>query len=167
MRLVHAYRACKLLYEFIVSNDIVGKVLLPANVCTDVVETIIEAGAMPEFVDIDKSTLCMDEQEALKSVAYSKALLFVHTYGVESSFEDFFHRAKEVNPEIAIIDDKCLCWPNLYIDFSTDADLVLYSTGAKKQLDLGGGGYGFVKCSGSDSKSGLESYVNLNKEELI
>lgn len=167
MRLVHAYRACKLLYDFIVSNDIVGKVLLPANVCSDVVETITEAGAMPEFVDIDKSTLCMDEQEALKGVSYSKALLFVHTYGVESDYESFFRRAKDANPEIAIIDDKCLCWPDLNTDFSTEADLVLYSTGAKKQLDLGGGGYGLLKCSRIDSKRGFGNSVLLNNEDPV
>lgn len=167
MRLVHSYRACKILYDFIVSNDIAGKILLPANVCSDVVETINEAGAMPEFVDIDKSTLCMDEQETLKGVAYSKALLFVHTYGVESDFEDFFHRVKDTNPEIAIIDDKCLCWPDLHTDLSTEADLVLYSTGAKKQLDLGGGGYGFVKRSRIDSKSGNGNSMILNNGEFV
>ena len=70
-------------------------------------------------------------------------LLFVHTYGVENDFYDFFQEVKDVNASIVIVDDKCLCMPDLHVEESS-ADLVLYSTGAKKMVDLGGGAIGYV-----------------------
>ena len=51
MKLVTANRANKILYNFIQANNITGKVLLPVNICTDVVATLQYAGLELEFVD--------------------------------------------------------------------------------------------------------------------
>lgn len=141
---VSAYRACKVLFDFLVGNGIKGKVLLPANICTDVVDTLVKAQMQLEWVDISWHTLCMDEGLALSRVAQADVLLFVHTYGVETEYYDFFRRVKAVNPRIIIIDDKCLCKPNFFEKVPEDVDLTLYSTGEKKQCDLGGGGFGLT-----------------------
>lgn len=143
MKLVTANRANKIFYNFVKANNITGKVLLPANICTDVVSTLQYAGLELEFVDIQADNLCIDQEAVLSLAKEASMLLFVHTYGVESDFLDFFQKLKEVNADIVIVDDKYLCMPDLHVE-ENPADLVLYSTGAKKMVDLGGGAIGYV-----------------------
>lgn len=143
MQQVYSYRANKILFNFLRSNNLQGKVILPANICHDVVETLQYAGYTLQFVDIDAHTLCLDWKQAIALTKEACAILFVHTYGLEDDFSDFYSAAREENPKIAIIDDRCLCFPCLDL-VQTDADLVLYSTGEKKQVDLGIGGIGYV-----------------------
>lgn len=143
MKLVTAYRANKILYNFIKVNNITGKVILSANICTDVVNMLHYVGLELAFVDIQADNLCIDQDEVVSLAKEASMLLFVHTYGVENDFYDFFQEVKEINSEIVIVDDKCLCMPDLHVEESP-ADLVLYSTGAKKMVDLGGGAIGYV-----------------------
>ena len=143
MKLVTANRANKILYNFIQANNITGKVLLPVNICTDVVATLQYAELELEFVDIQADNLCIDQEAVLSLAKEASMLLFVHTYGIENDFYDFFQKIKEVHAGIVIVDDKCLCMPDLHVEESP-ADLVLYSTGAKKMIDLGGGAIGYV-----------------------
>ena len=143
MKLVTANRANKILYNFIKANNITGKVLLPVNICTDVVSTLQYTGLELEFVDIQADNLCIDQEAALSLAEEASMLLFVHTYGIENDFYDFFQKIKEVHAGIVIVDDKCLCMPDLHVEESP-ADLVLYSTGAKKMVDLGCGAIGYV-----------------------
>lgn len=143
MQQVFSYRANKILFNFLRSNDRQGKVILPVNICHDVVETLLYAGYKLQFVDIDAQTLCLDWEQAIAWAKEACAILFVHTYGVEDDYSVFYAAAREENPKIAIIDDRCLCFPCVDL-VQTDADLVLYSTGEKKQVDLGAGGIGYV-----------------------
>lgn len=143
MKLLTANRANKLLYNFIKVNNITGKVLLPANVCPDVVKTLAFAGMQPQFLDIQAETLCMDQQAALDYAKEASMLIFVHTYGLEVEFSAFFQQLREQNPDLIIVDDKCLCLPDLDVKDSA-ADLVLYSTGEKKMVNLGGGAIGYL-----------------------
>jgi dTDP-4-amino-4,6-dideoxygalactose transaminase len=143
MNIVTANRANKILYNFIKSNCIVGKVLLPANICESVIYTLQYAGMELELVDIQTDNLCIDQETVLSLAKEASMLLFVHTYGVENDFYDFFQKVREVNTNIVIVDDKCLCMPDLYIE-DNPADLVLYSTGEKKMVNLGGGSIGYV-----------------------
>lgn len=143
MKLLTANRANKLLYNFIKVNNITGKVLLPANVCPDMVKTLAFAGMQPQFLDIQAETLCMDQQAALDYAKEASMLIFVHTYGLEVEFSAFFQQLREQNPDMIIVDDKCLCLPDLDVKDSA-ADLVLYSTGEKKMVNLGGGAIGYL-----------------------
>ncbi len=143
MKLVTAYRANKILYNFIKANHISGTVVLPANICESVIQTLRNAGLYLQFVDIQPDNLCINQDGVLRVAKNIQMLLFVHTYGVEDDFYEFFAKVKEVNPNIIIVDDKCLCMPDLYVD-ETPADLVLYSTGAKKMVNLCGGSIGYV-----------------------
>ena len=70
-------------------------------------------------------------------------LIFVHTYGLEVEFSAFFQQLRDQNPDLIIVDDKCLCLPDLDVKDSA-ADLVLYSTGEKKMVNLGGGAIGYL-----------------------
>lgn len=143
MQQVFSYRANKILFNFLQSNNIRGKVILPANICSDVVDTLRFAGNPLHFVDIDIHTLCMDWLQVQSVVQDAAAILAVHTYGIEEDFNEQFAALRAVNPNIAIIDDRCLCMPELGEPNSV-GDLVLYSMCGKKQVDLGLGGIGCV-----------------------
>lgn len=142
---VTAYRASKILYNFLKSNQerIRAPFLIPANVCVDVPRTFDEAEVPYQYVDIDARTLCMDEAYVLSHAAECSGVLMVHTYGVECSFEEFYQQLRSANPEILIVDDRCLCMPSLDPD-TYGADLVIYSMGDKKQVNLHKGAIGFI-----------------------
>ena len=143
MKLLTANRAIKLLYNFLKVNNITGKVLLPANICPEVVKTLHYAGMTTQFVDLQVETLCMHQEAVLTAAKDASMLLFVHTYGIEHDFYSFFDQVREQNPDIIIVDDKCLCLPDLDVKDSA-ADLVLYSTGERKLVSLGGGAIGYL-----------------------
>ena len=143
MKLLTANRATKLLYNFLKVNNIYGNVLLPANICPDVVKTLHYAGMTTTFIDLQVETLCINQEAVLAAAKDASMLLFVHTYGIEHDFYAFFEQVREQNPNIIIVDDKCLCLPDLDVKDSA-ADLVLYSTGEKKMVNLGGGAIGYL-----------------------
>lgn len=142
-RRVISYRANKILFNFLKSNHLAGTVILPANICQDVVDTLRYAGNPLHFVDIDAHTLCIDWLQVQSVAKDAAAVLTVHTYGIENDFNEQFAALRAINPDLAIIDDRCLCMPELEEPNST-GDLVLYSTGEKKQVELGAGGVGYV-----------------------
>lgn len=143
MKRVTAYRANKVLYNFLMTNSIRGKVLLPSNICHDVAEVLQYAGMSLHYVDIESNTLCADRDKVLSLVKGVSLLLYVHTYGCDVPTNDFFIKVKSVNPNIAIVDDRCLCVPELNV-IDNNADLILFSTGEKKQVELKQGGIGYV-----------------------
>ncbi len=143
--MVTAYRASKILYNFLESNQerICAPFLIPANVCVDVPRTFDEAGVPYQYVDIDVQTLCMDEAYVLNHAIECSGVLMVHTYGVECDFEEFYQQLREKNPNILLVDDRCLCMPSLEPD-TYGADLVIYSMGDKKQVNLHKGAIGYI-----------------------
>lgn len=143
MKQVFANRANKILYNFIKSNELRGTILLPSNICSGVVSILKSLHLDLHFIDIDSNTLCINETTVIENVKSAQLLLYVHTYGVEDNPSTFFQLVKHINPNIAIVDDRCLCMPKLENNVC-GADLVLYSTGPKKQLNLGCGGIGFI-----------------------
>ncbi len=142
-------RASIILYNVLKTLDIKGKVLLPLNVCPILPSTLLKLKLEFEFIDIDKRTLCINENEVIKRFKNDSsivALLFVHTFGIEINVDTFFKKLKEINQEIFIIDDRCLMIPNFDVDIeSSFADLFLYSTGYSKYIDLSWGGFAFLK----------------------
>ena len=166
MKLVTAYRANKILFNFIEVNHIAGKVILPANICVDVVNTLRYAGLELVFVDVQANNLCIDQSSVLQLAPSAAMLLFVHTYGVEDDFYEFFAQVKEVNPNIIIVDDKCLCLPDLNVD-ETPADIVLYSTGAKKMVELGGGAIGYIADQWEYDEVEVEPNEYLNNDTWL
>lgn len=144
-KLVTAYRASKILYNFLKSNQerIHAPFLIPANVCRNVPETLEVAGVYYRLVDIDARTLCMDEQYVLDHAKEISGIVMVHTYGVETDFAPFYRRLRAINKDILIVDDRCLCMPSFEPN-TYDADLVLYSFSEKKQVNLGKGSMAYV-----------------------
>jgi hypothetical protein len=72
-------------------------------------------------------------------------LLYAHTYGEKSSPDPFFASIKKYSPDLLIIDDRCLCIPDLAPEDPSQADVRLYSTGYAKIVDLNLGGYAFLR----------------------
>ncbi len=142
MRRVTGYRANRVLYNFLRSNKC-KTIIVPANICGGVVRLLQWMQCTIIYCDINPATLCMDEEAVLQVVDKADAILFVHTYGVETDFAESYVKFRERNPKMAIIDDRCLCMPDAQIADSA-ADMVLFSTGEKKPVNLGMGGIGFV-----------------------
>lgn len=142
-----ANRACSLLYSYIKNHDC-GMWLLPVNVCPDVPLTFCLANVPFQFVDIDPQTLCIDTEKVDRILHQSSSVyagvLYVRTYGVLKDTSEEFENIKSISKKILIIDDRCLCIPERKPQF-WNADMILYSTGHCKQIDLGGGGMAFYK----------------------
>jgi hypothetical protein len=104
----------------------------------------VKAAVPFEFMDISKGTLHMDldQAEARLRKGRCAGLLYAHTYGEPSTPDSFFSLARSLWPEMLIVDDRCLCTPEFEV--SSTADVVLFSTGYAKIVDLNSGGYAFV-----------------------
>jgi hypothetical protein len=147
MQIVQAPRASAILYNLLKSQDNPKPWLLPANICPIVPITFSKAGIPIELVDISAETLHMDLKQAqgrLERGVYG-GLLYAHTYGEPSTPNLFFQDVKSRHPELLLIDDRCLCQPNLEPNPSMVADATLYSTGYAKVVELNFGGYAFLK----------------------
>lgn len=144
--IIYANRASAVLYGFLKSKSFKGPFLIPANVCPVVPLTMMKAGVDFEFVDIDERHT-MSESIALERISSgdSEGLLFVHSYGKKFDNEGFYQKLKSLNPNLCIIDDRCLCKPELEGTLSSNVDMELYSTGYAKYIELSYGGYGVTK----------------------
>jgi dTDP-4-amino-4,6-dideoxygalactose transaminase len=125
------------------------KFLLPLNACPIVPDTFLKADKEFEFCDINLETLCMDENLILEKITQDKTidgLLFVKTFGIEFDVQPLFKKIKSINKDIFIIDDMCPCIQEFDYDIeSSYADMALFSSGYSKYVDIGYGGYGFLK----------------------
>ena len=147
MQIIQAPRASAILYNLLISQDNSRPWLLPANICPIVPITFFKAGIPIEFVDISAETLHMDLEQAegrLERGDYG-GILYAHTYGEPSTPDDFFQHIKSRHPDLFLIDDRCLCTPDLEPNQDMIADVDLYSTGYAKVVELNFGGYAFLK----------------------
>ena len=144
---VTANRACAILYNYVLHKRN-GCWLIPVNVCPDIPLTLCAAKVSFEFVDINQTNLCMDENICLELLNSNRTkyvgIIYVRTYGYLYDSDNFFDACRSIVPDIAIVDDRCLCLPSIEPE-TFNSDLILYSTGHCKQIDLGGGGYAFSK----------------------
>lgn len=147
-------RASAVLYSFLVNQPQKKIILLPVNICPIVPEVIIQAGFEIEYVDISQDDFCLNEEIIFQILSTNperySGILFNYTYGVEIDKTDFFRRIKQLNSNRLLIEDKCLNSPST--DFSSSADLTLFSTGYAKQVNIGYGGYGFLKNTFRESE---------------
>ena len=147
MQVVQAPRASAILYNLLKSQANFNPWLLPANICPIVPITFFKAGIPFEFVDISAETLHMDLEQAegrLERDSYG-GVLYAHTYGEPSTPNEFFQRIKSRYPDLILVDDRCLCVPDLDLPDELSADVALYSTGYAKIVELNFGGYAFLK----------------------
>jgi dTDP-4-amino-4,6-dideoxygalactose transaminase len=145
MKIIQAPRASAILYNVLVAQGGIKPWLLPANICPIVPIIFMKAQVPFEFVDISASTLHMDLERVDEYVRTHKfgGILYAHTYGEPSTPHWAFQSFKHTDPDLLIVDDRCLCAPEFEIVSS--ADLVLFSTGYAKVVELNFGGYAFLK----------------------
>ncbi len=149
--LVYENRAVVIIYNYLKSNNLANKngfFILPANICYIVPMTFILAGVDFKFIDIKITHYCLDE-DIISEILQNKSLpvlgvLFSRTYGINTDFTPIFSDWKTINNQLHIIDDKCLCFPELATNGSEFVDLELYSTGYAKSVDLCFGAFAFV-----------------------
>lgn len=167
MQIIQAPRASAILYHLLVSQKDKHPWLLPANICPIVPITFFKARVPFEFVDISARTLHIDLDHTEVRIRTRKygGLLYDHTYGEPSTPNEFFAHIKSTHPELLILDDRCLCIPNFEPDDSSFADVILYSTGYAKIVELNFGGYAFMKESVSYQPEHL-LFVRGDHEEL-
>ena len=70
-------------------------------------------------------------------------MLWVNPYGASNKCDTFFKEIKNIKPDFIIIDDRCLQKPNFSYPKS-HADIIIYSTGYSKYVDINWGGFGFL-----------------------
>jgi hypothetical protein len=145
MKLVQAPRASAVLYNILTGSADLRPWLLPANICPIVPITFLKARVPFEFVDISADTLHADLNQLEDKIKQRKfgGWLYAHTYGEPSTPLDFFSVIKNLDPELTVVDDRCLCIPDL--EPINSADVILYSTGYAKIVELDFGGYAFLR----------------------
>lgn len=149
MKTILGARASSILYDLLKSHAGRRPFLLPANVCPIVPLTFFKAGVPIEFVDISPDAFGMDLDDARSRLQGREhgygGLLYVHTYGDPFTPNEVLTEIKREHPDLLLIDDRCLCVPDLEPDPLNGADAVLYSTGYAKIVDQGIGGFAFLR----------------------
>jgi hypothetical protein len=172
--IVLARRASAILYNVLQARADQRPFLLPANVCSVVPETFVAAALAFELIDIDESSLAIAQETCLARLRTRPGgyagVLFVRPYGAEHDPGPFFESLKAIQPDLCIIDDKCLCRPDpAGRAISPRADVTLFSTGHAKYADLDGGGFAYVNDSvayGNAGKSFVEDWLDLRPPEM-
>jgi hypothetical protein len=150
-------RASVVLYNFLINNQFDYPFLLPSTICPIVPSTFIRANVDFEFVDIDGSLSINKEHviDKLSKKRYS-GICYVHAYGKLYDTDRFFNDLKSIDSSFCIIDDRCLCIPDLSFSKPQFSDLTLYSTGYSKYVEIGKGGWGILNDSYSYKMTTLE-----------
>ena len=147
MRRIFGSRASSILYNWLISNDVSGEVLMAANICETVPGTYYKAGIKLNFCDIDFKTFQPDSQQIEDYLTRNRKiniLHYNHTYGcIMPNEKEFLKSLKEKFPNLIIIEDRCLSIPDLEIP-EVESHLVLYSTGNTKFINIGFGGFAFT-----------------------
>lgn len=147
--IVFENRASYILYNIIMQTDKGKKIIVPANVCPIVIATLLKAKKSIELVDINEENYHINTSKVIEMVSNSvedyDSILFVRSYGADLEFNSFFNELKSINNELLIIDDKCLAIPELEPDFKKNVDATIFSTGYVKYIELGFGGYVFIR----------------------
>ena len=92
--IIRGSRASAILYNFLLSNDVKGKALIPANICETVPAAYLKAGVDICFCDIDFGTWLPDEKQIWAIIEENPDITVMHynrTYGCEANRERFFH----------------------------------------------------------------------------
>jgi dTDP-4-amino-4,6-dideoxygalactose transaminase len=144
--IAYANRASVILFNLLRSRQDRRPFLLPANICPVVPAVFHKARFSFEFVDISEQDFCIDQERVsnlVKSHRYG-GVMGVRTYGYYRNLSSFFGELRNIDEDILLVDDRCLCEPS-FEDSTEAADVVLYSTGQGKFADVGFGGYAFMK----------------------
>lgn len=146
--IVYERRASTVLFNVLRARRVDRPYLLPANACSILPITLLKARVPFELVDISSASLEIDPDAVLDRVSKTSGgcagLIFVRPYGLLTDAEPFFREFKRRAPGAIVVDDRCLCSPSFATRTAGVADVVLYSTGHAKAVDIGWGGFGVL-----------------------
>lgn len=148
MKFACGNRASSVLFNWLKSNNIKGRALIPANICESVPATYLKSGMEVVFCDIDLKTFQPDYftiKEVLSGYSDIALFHFNHTYGCRREIDNkVLTCLKKYNPKIILVDDCCLSVPKLN-NAESEFDLELFSTGHTKVVNVGKGGFAFYQ----------------------
>mgnify|MGYP000191401024 CR=1 FL=1 len=154
MRFVTAKRAAAILFHLCASQArSAGTYLVPANACPVVPLAILQAGGEVEFVDIDDSSLAMNQALLLRRLGDRglppvAGIVFIRPYGAINDAAVDFTALRRLSRGTLMIDDRCAARPETDPgQLSSGADIYLFSTGYGKYVDLRLGGYAFMEAT--------------------
>lgn len=112
------------------------EVILPTYVCHDVMEAILEVGALPMLCDIDNNWIMTTRTVSSYITKRTKAIIIVHIFGIPVDVEPF----REFN--VPIIEDCCqaLGSENRGQKVGSHGDFCFFSFQATKSCTTGEGG---------------------------
>lgn len=144
-RLVCENRAAVILYKTFITLQKGSIVILPTNSCPIITLVILKAKLIPKFVDVDNDGDVIINDLYEKINKYDVAVyIFINTFGENKKEKNkIFNYIKSISNKTIIIDDKCLCIPDLIRPYGYQ-DIILYSTGYSKYIDFGYGGYAYI-----------------------
>jgi perosamine synthetase len=166
------YRGSVALYALLKAMDIRpgDEVILQSFTCDIVPATVVRAGGVPVYVDIDPSTfnIAPDKIEARITVK-TKAIIVQHTYGIPAEMKPILDTARKHN--LWVIEDSCHALGSKYSgqEVGTFGDVAFYSFGWHKPLVLGKGGVAVVNnpTLKQKVKELYEGFVTPLYKELI
>lgn len=164
--LIYRKRAQGIVYDFAKKYlNQTGYVLIPAQVCQIVPITYMKLHIPYKIVDIDLRTMSMDLVQVKKYLEEGnvQAIHYVYGYGYykDTEYAKIFELKRKY--EFALIEDKCLCIPE-FDEPQRDYDLIIYSTGYSKVVDLGIGGFGHLNSRYSIEKCYQADYTEYAKQ---
>lgn len=117
------------------------EVILQVFTCDAVPATIVRAGGVPVFVDIDPHTFNLDPGKIeARLTEKTRAILVQHTYGIPAEMDRILEIARKHN--LRVFEDSCHALGSRYCgqEVGTFGDGAFYSFGWHKPLVLGVGG---------------------------
>lgn len=161
-------RASSAIYSLAKENP--GLWIIPDNSCHVLAAAILSAGSIPIIADIDPLTFSIKLSvcERLVQSHSIKGVIWVRTYGNNHlDYEGAFCSLKDLSDQLIVVDDRCLCFPVLDKPDS-QADVVLFSTGYGKPVDISYGGFCFSKIplQNHPMQENFSSIANIQFEEV-
>ncbi|HEY8119604.1 MAG TPA: DegT/DnrJ/EryC1/StrS family aminotransferase [Methylophilaceae bacterium] len=115
-------------------------VAVPSTICPSVICAIFASGNRPYFVDIERKRLGLDTTLLAKVLSQVKAVIAVHAMGIPCEINTIAALCKQAN--VPLIED---CCQSQGAEFEGKpvgqfGDVAVYSYGAGKIIEAGGGG---------------------------
>jgi hypothetical protein len=170
---VRAGRASALLYRLLRARRDRRPFLVPANVCGDVEATFEASGVPIQAVDLDPRSLALDLERCANLVAACPdrfgGVLFVRPYGAVTDVDEQLQSLLKLRHDLVLVDDRCLCPADPSgRNLSRVAHVALFSSGPRKPVSLGGGGFAFLRqpLELAEGCSEGPRWLQLNHQEV-
>ena len=128
------------------------KVAIQAFTCSVVPKAVIDAGGMPEYVDIEINTLSMEFKELEKKVNQFEVVILQYTFGITPKYLRDITNLCNKHSKILIL-DKAHCMPEIINQeiklLESLAYGIFYSTDHTKAINVVRGGICFSKKESS------------------